>query len=72
MPMAQRGYIGRAMGVSRTIGWHDIIRDGQSCVFLGEAGSGKSRQMAEQTVILRAAGIAAARVDLRHLRGAHC
>ena len=67
--LALRSYIGRAMGVSRDIGWKDIYRDGRSCVVLGEAGSGKSREMEEQARDLRAKGIAAAFVDLRDILG---
>jgi hypothetical protein len=65
--LALRSHIGRAMGVPDDIGWKDIYRDGQSCVILGEAGSGKSREMEEQARMLRAAGIPATHVDLRDL-----
>ena len=43
-----RSLIGRAMGAPGQIGWQDIYRNGHSCVILGEAGSGKSREMEEQ------------------------
>ena len=67
--LAVRSLIGRAMGAPGQIGWQDIYRNGHSCVILGEAGSGKSREMEEQAVVLRATGIAAAHVDLRDLLG---
>jgi hypothetical protein len=67
--VALRSYVGRAMGVPRDIGWKDIYREGQSCVILGEAGSGKSREMEEQARMLRDAGTSAAHIDLKDLLG---
>jgi hypothetical protein len=65
--VALRSYIGRAMGIPDDVSWSDIYRDGQSCVILGEAGSGKSREMEEQARMLCGAGTPAAHIDLRDL-----
>jgi hypothetical protein len=67
--LALRSYVGRAMGVSSDLGWSAIYRDEQSCVVLGEAGSGKSREMQEQAKALRSTGVVAACIDLRDLLG---
>lgn len=67
--LALRSYVGRAMGVSSDLGWSAIYRQAQSCVVLGEAGSGKSREMQEQAKALRSTGVVAACIDLRDLLG---
>lgn len=67
--LALRSYVGRSFGVASDIGWSDIFREGKSCVILGEAGSGKSREMEYQSQNLRATNRAAAYIDLRELLG---
>lgn len=67
--LALRSYVGRSMGLSRETGWQDIFSAAQSCVILGEAGSGKSREMQEQAKRLRATQLAAISIDLTELLG---